>query len=86
MSRSSIPGAIDAAILPLLEEPAIPMGTLKKKIENPHEMSDPNVVKVVTDRFRERHLFFAFRHTSLSDPLPCISNTWDCTFTAGIFS
>ena len=45
------PGAIDAAILPLLEEPAIPMGTLKKRIEDPREVSDPNVVKVVTDRF-----------------------------------
>ena len=52
------PGAIDAAILPLLEEPAIPMGTLKKKIENPHEMLDPNVVKVVTDRF-EKAIYFS---------------------------
>ncbi len=52
------PGAIDAAILPLLEEPAIPMGTLKKKIENPHEMADPNVVKVVTDRF-ENAIYFS---------------------------
>jgi 3-deoxy-manno-octulosonate cytidylyltransferase (CMP-KDO synthetase) len=45
------PNAIDAAILPLLEEPAIPMGTLKKRIEDPRELRDPNVVKVVTDRF-----------------------------------
>jgi 3-deoxy-manno-octulosonate cytidylyltransferase (CMP-KDO synthetase) len=52
------PGAIDAAILPLLEEPAIPMGTLKKQIENPHEMTDPNVVKVVTDRF-ENAIYFS---------------------------
>ena len=44
------PGAIDAAILPLLDEPSIPMGTLKKRIEDPREISDPNVVKVVTDR------------------------------------
>lgn len=45
------PLAIDAAILPLADEPAIPMGTLKKRIEDPREISDPNVVKVVTDRF-----------------------------------
>jgi len=44
------PGAIDAAILPLLDEPSIPMGTLKKRIEDPYEIGDPNVVKVVTDR------------------------------------
>ena len=29
------PAAIDAAVLPLVEEPAIPMGTLKKRIEDP---------------------------------------------------
>jgi 3-deoxy-manno-octulosonate cytidylyltransferase (CMP-KDO synthetase) len=52
------PNAIDAAILPLLEERAIPMGTLKKKIEDPREISDPNVVKVVTDRF-ENAIYFS---------------------------
>src|ERR1019366_2212492 len=46
------PAAIDAAILPLTHEPAIQMGTLKKKIEDPREVDDPNVVKVVTDRFQ----------------------------------
>jgi 3-deoxy-manno-octulosonate cytidylyltransferase (CMP-KDO synthetase) len=52
------PGAIDAAILPLLEEPAIPMGTLKKRIEDSREVSNPNVVKVVTDRF-ENAIYFS---------------------------
>jgi 3-deoxy-manno-octulosonate cytidylyltransferase (CMP-KDO synthetase) len=52
------PAAIDAAVLPLLEEPAIPMGTLKKRIEDPREVSDPNVVKVVTDRF-ENAIYFS---------------------------
>jgi 3-deoxy-manno-octulosonate cytidylyltransferase (CMP-KDO synthetase) len=52
------PTAIDTAILPLMEEPAIPMGTLKKRIEDPREISDPNVVKVVTDRF-ENALYFS---------------------------
>ena len=51
------PAAIDAAVLPLLEEPSIPMGTLKKKIEDPREVSDPNVVKVVTDRFQNAIYF-----------------------------
>jgi 3-deoxy-manno-octulosonate cytidylyltransferase (CMP-KDO synthetase) len=52
------PNTIDAAILPLLEEPAIPMGTLKKRIEDPRELQDPNVVKVVTDRF-ENAIYFS---------------------------
>src|SRR5947209_6499181 len=51
------PNAIDAAVLPLLEEPAIPMGTLKKRIEDPREIADPNVVKVVTDRFQNAIYF-----------------------------
>ena len=44
------PAAIDAAILPLLHDDDIMMGTLKKRIEDPREIGDPNVVKVVTDR------------------------------------
>jgi 3-deoxy-manno-octulosonate cytidylyltransferase (CMP-KDO synthetase) len=43
------PAAIDAAILGMLEDDDVPMGTLKKRIEDPAEISDPNVVKVVTD-------------------------------------
>jgi 3-deoxy-manno-octulosonate cytidylyltransferase (CMP-KDO synthetase) len=44
------PAAIDAAILPVAHDPEIVMATLKKRIEDPAEISDPNVVKVVTDR------------------------------------
>jgi 3-deoxy-manno-octulosonate cytidylyltransferase (CMP-KDO synthetase) len=44
------PEAIDAAILPLVHDFALPMSTLKKGIEDPREIGDPNVVKVVTDR------------------------------------
>jgi 3-deoxy-manno-octulosonate cytidylyltransferase (CMP-KDO synthetase) len=44
------PDAIDAAILPMVHDPEVVMGTLKKKIEDPRELTDPNVVKVVTDR------------------------------------
>ena len=43
------PAAIDAALLPLVHDAEIPMGTLKKQIEDPREVSDPNVVKVVTN-------------------------------------
>jgi 3-deoxy-manno-octulosonate cytidylyltransferase (CMP-KDO synthetase) len=43
------PTAIDTAILPLVHEPEIVMATLKKKIEDPREITDPNVVKVITD-------------------------------------
>jgi 3-deoxy-manno-octulosonate cytidylyltransferase (CMP-KDO synthetase) len=52
------PDAIDAAILPLIAEPSIPMGTLKKRIEDTGEIDDPNVVKVVTDRF-ENAIYFS---------------------------
>ncbi len=44
------PAAIDCAVLSLLDEPDIHMGTLKKRIEIPGEIANPNVVKVVTDR------------------------------------
>lgn len=44
------PAAIDSAVLAMLDETESPMGTLKKKIENPAEILNPNVVKVVTDR------------------------------------
>lgn len=44
------PDAIDAAILPVEHNLEVVMATLKKQIENPREIVDPNVVKVVTDR------------------------------------
>jgi 3-deoxy-manno-octulosonate cytidylyltransferase (CMP-KDO synthetase) len=44
------PDAIDAAILPLIHDEQVAMATLKKRIEDPREVGDPNVVKVVTDR------------------------------------
>ena len=45
------PAAIDAAILGLLDDDMgeVPMGTIKKRIERPADIQDPNVVKVVTD-------------------------------------
>jgi 3-deoxy-manno-octulosonate cytidylyltransferase (CMP-KDO synthetase) len=43
------PAAIDAAVLGLVGEAEAPMSTLAKRIEDPREVDDPNVVKVVTD-------------------------------------
>lgn len=43
------PDAIDAAILPMVHDDDILMATLKKRIEEPSEVTNPNVVKVITD-------------------------------------
>jgi len=44
------PHAIDEAIKPLLTDPDIYMATLKHKITDKNELSNPNIVKVVTDK------------------------------------
>ncbi|HZT38754.1 MAG TPA: 3-deoxy-manno-octulosonate cytidylyltransferase [Bryobacteraceae bacterium] len=54
------PAAIDAAIVGILDDPHIPMATLKKRIENAEEIRNPNVVKVVTDR-SENAIYFSRR-------------------------
>lgn len=43
------PAAIDAAVLGILDEPDVPMSTLKTRIFRAGDVNDPNVVKVVTD-------------------------------------
>jgi 3-deoxy-manno-octulosonate cytidylyltransferase (CMP-KDO synthetase) len=43
------PDAIDAAILPMTHDDDIQMATLKKRITDPSEVANPNVVKVITD-------------------------------------
>ena len=43
------PVAIDAAVLGILDEPDVPMSTLKTRIFRAADVNDPNVVKVVTD-------------------------------------
>lgn len=43
------PAAIDLAIQPLLEATPPPMATLKKRISEPQDLQNPNVVKVVAD-------------------------------------
>lgn len=42
------PGAIDTAILALLDDPGCSLATLKRRISSPEEIQNPNVVKVVT--------------------------------------
>lgn len=64
------PEAIDAAILPLAGDPSIPMGTLKKRIEDPREIDDPNVVKVVTGRDGNAIYFSRSRIPFHRDPAP----------------
>ncbi len=42
------PEAIDAAILTVLGDESVSMGTLKKRIHEPAEIANPNIVKVIT--------------------------------------
>lgn len=43
------PGAIDAAILAVTGDEDVAMGTLKKRLTDPSDLTNPNVVKVVTN-------------------------------------
>ena len=52
------PGAIDAAILGLLEAEDVEMATLATRIERAEDIADPNVVKVVKDR-RGNAIYFS---------------------------
>jgi 3-deoxy-manno-octulosonate cytidylyltransferase (CMP-KDO synthetase) len=52
------PEAIDAAILSIVGDPDISMGTLMKRIVDPAEVENPNVVKVVTD-LNGRAIYFS---------------------------
>ena len=44
------PAMIDEAVMPLMQDASIPMGTLCRRIEDREEAFDPNVVKVVFDK------------------------------------
>jgi len=44
------PATIEAAIAPLLADPSIVMSTTAEPIESAEDLTNPNVVKVVTDR------------------------------------
>jgi len=44
------PSMIDRVAQALLDDTSVSMATIMKKIENPKELTDPNVVKVVVDK------------------------------------
>lgn len=44
------PDAIAAAVTPFASDPTLSMTTLCRRIDNPADLADPNVVKVVLDR------------------------------------
>lgn len=63
------PEMIDQAVRPLMNDESIPMGTLAKRIEDPAETVDPNVVKVVFD---ERGFALYFSRA----PIPWDRDRW----------
>lgn len=66
------PRMIDEAIQPLLDDPGVVMATLKRRITEPDEIDNPNVVKVVTDE-RNRALYFS------RAPIPVVRHSADGT-------
>lgn len=52
------PQTIDAAVVPLIEHAGLSMATVRRRIVDPSEIADPNVVKVVCD-MRGRALYFS---------------------------
>lgn len=62
--------AITEAVTPLLNDMKIPMGTLKTKIRDIDDITNPNVVKVVTDS-RDFALYFS------RSPIPYAASTDD---------
>jgi 3-deoxy-manno-octulosonate cytidylyltransferase (CMP-KDO synthetase) len=44
------PAMIDEAIEPLLSDPMVLMSTLRRRIDDPDDLANPNVTKVVVDR------------------------------------
>lgn len=52
------PRVLEQVVQPLLDPDGPPMSTLRKRIEAPDMLDDPNVVKVVTNR-RGRALYFS---------------------------
>jgi len=74
------PAMIDQAIRPLVDDPDVPMATLKGRIKSLHDFLSPNVVKVVTD-WAGCALYFS------RSPLPFFRDKWndlkDDAFAAG---
>jgi len=64
------PTAIDAAALALLDDPELPMATLKKRIEIPGEIDNPNVVKVVSNQAGDAIYFSRYPIPYVRDAKP----------------
>lgn len=62
------PGAVDAAVNALLEEPAAAIATVATAIKTPADIMDPNVVKTVLD-FDNNGLYFS------RAPIPWVRDT-----------
>lgn len=54
------PEAIDRSIQPLLDRPGLSMATARRRITDPDEIDNPNVVKVICDR--EGNAIYFSRH------------------------
>jgi 3-deoxy-manno-octulosonate cytidylyltransferase (CMP-KDO synthetase) len=52
------PLMIEEAVRPLLEDPELPMSTLKHRVTKPEDLEDPAVVKVVVDH-QDNALYFS---------------------------
>ncbi len=52
------PLMIEEAVRPMLEDPELPMATLKHRLTKPEDLEDPAVVKVVVDH-RDNALYFS---------------------------
>ena len=52
------PASIDAAVMPLLDDPSLEMSTLSRPFTDAAEFQSPHVVKVVTDK-TDRALYFS---------------------------
>jgi 3-deoxy-manno-octulosonate cytidylyltransferase (CMP-KDO synthetase) len=51
------PGMVDEVVGPFAHDPDVRMTTLRRRIEDPAEYADPNVVKVVVDAFGDALYF-----------------------------
>ena len=52
------PRTIDAVVRPLLDDPSLPMATARHRLDDPRDIADPSVVKVVCDA-SGRALYFS---------------------------
>jgi 3-deoxy-manno-octulosonate cytidylyltransferase (CMP-KDO synthetase) len=52
------PRMIEEAVRPMLEDPGLPMATLKHRVTTPEDLEDPAVVKVVVDH-QDNALYFS---------------------------